>query len=274
MAQENSADDTSFARVANIERAMGVLEALSGHPSGKTVGELASQLALPKSAVSRILSTLEAEGYVARDPLSGRFRIALKLLALTYRHVERLGVDDICLPLLRAFAQETGELVQLALVDGDEMRFVVKAEGENRVRAVSLMGTKAVLHATSAGKVWLASLSWPRALKLVLKEGLVPLTPRTITTVEALSRELDRVRRDGFALNIGEHTPEVNSIAVPIRSQRMRGAVMGAVVLTSPEFRTPEKRLVEFAPGLKRIGDELGEALPGNFVRVLEPSFY
>jgi IclR family acetate operon transcriptional repressor len=266
--------EPASARVANIERAMGLIEALVGHPAGKSVGELSTQLSLPKSAVSRILGTLEAAGYVARDQHSGRFRIALKLLALTHRHAESLGVDDVCMPLLRPFADETGELVQLALVDGEEMRYVVKAEGANRIRTVSLIGAKAVLHATAAGKVWLASLSWTQALKLALKDGLAALTPQTVTTVESLSRELDGVRRNGYALNICEHTPEVNSIAVPVKSQRMKGAVMGAVVLTGPEFRLPKERLVEFAPGLRKIAEGIGEALPSNFIRVTETSFY
>lgn len=274
MMEDRLFSEPASARVANIERAMGLLEALVGHPSGKTVGELSIQLNLPKSAVSRILSTLEAEGYVARDQYSGRFRIALKLLALAYRHAESLGVEDISMPLLRSFADETGELVQLALVDGEEMRFVVKAEGANRIRAVSLMGTKAVLHATAAGKVWLASLAWTQALRLVLNDGLVALTPQTITTVEGLSRELDGVRRNGYALNTCEHTPEVNSIAVPVRSQRMKGAVMGAVILTGPEFRLSKKRLTEFVPGLRKIAEGIGEALPSNLIRVTEMSFY
>ncbi|MBM3732087.1 MAG: IclR family transcriptional regulator [Acidimicrobiia bacterium] len=261
-------------RVANIERAMDLLEALARHPSGKAVGELSVQLNIPKSAVSRILGTLEAKGYVARDPYSGRFRIALKLLALAYRHADSLGVEDISTPLLRGVADETGELVQLALVDGEEMRYVVKAEGVNRVRTVSLIGTKVIVHATAAGKVWLASLAWPQALKLALNDGLVALTPQTIIVVDGLSRELDGVRRNGYALNICEHTPEVNSIAVPVKSRRMKDTVVGAVILTGPEFRLSKKRLVEFAPRLREVAEEIGEALPGNLIRVTKTSFY
>lgn len=274
MVEDHLSGEPASARVANIERAIGLLEALVGHPSGKTVGELSIQLKQPKSAVSRILGTLEAEEYVARDPYSGRFRIALKLLALAYRHAESLGVEDVSMPFLRQLADETGELVQLALVDGAEMRYVVKAEGANRIRTVSLMGTKAVLHATASGKVWLASLAWEHALKLVLNDGLDALTPKTITTVEALSRELDGVRRNGYALNVGEHTPEVNSVAVPVKSQRMKGTVLGAVILTGPEFRLSKKRLTEFVPALSTIAERIGEALPSNLIRVTAMSHY
>ena len=57
------ADTTErLARVANIERGMAILEAIVGLPHGLTVGELALQLRLPKSAVSRILATLQSEG--------------------------------------------------------------------------------------------------------------------------------------------------------------------------------------------------------------------
>lgn len=268
MAIAEPSRESALARVANIERSMAVLEALAGVSHGKTVGELAASSRLPKSAVSRILGTLEAEGYVLRDPASNRFRISLKLLALAYRHADCLGIEDICLPAMRRLAQETGELVQLALVDGDELRFVLKAEGDRRVRTVSLMGTRAVLHATAAGKVWLASLPWQRALELALREGFEPLTAKSITAVDELTAELERVRELGYALNLAEHTAEVNSIAVPIRSARMGGAVMGAVVLTGPEFRMTEERLIARAPDLMEIGKELGQSLPADFVRL------
>lgn len=255
-----------LARVANIERAMTIFEALTGHPHGLTVGELTLQLRLPKSAVSRILATLQAEGYVSRDPLSNRFRIALKMISMVLRHVDRLGIDDLCLPLLRDFAEKTGELVQIALIDGDEMRYVTKADGPNRVRVVSLMGVRASLHSTAAGKIWLASLPRAEALKRVLHDGMEAWTPHTIHTVDDLGRELDKVAAQGFALNLGEHFEGVYSMAAPIRSQRLNGAVFGAVVMTGPDFRLTEARLNELAPVLIKLGEALGEILPTDLL--------
>ena len=255
-----------LARVANIERAMAILESLVGQPHGHTVGELALQLRIPKSAVSRILATLQAERYVARDPFSNRFRIALKMISLVLRHVDRLGIDDLCLPLLRSLADETGELIQIALVDGEEMRFVAKAEGKNRIRAVALMGTRVVPHCMAVGKVWLASLPRAHALQLALRDELEDYTERTITTVEDFGRELDRVKEQGYATNLAEHTEGVHSIAAPIRSQRLGGAVLGAVVLTGPDFRLKQDRLIKYAPSLDRLGAELGEILPADLV--------
>lgn len=263
------ADTTErLARVANIERGMAIYEALVGLPHGLTVGELALQLRLPKSAVSRILATFQNDGYVARDPLSNRFRIALKLISLVLRHVDRLGIDELCLPLMRSLAEETGELVQLALVDGEEMRFVAKADGPHRIRAVSLMGTKVETHSMAAGKVWLASLPRSHALKLALADGLKRHTNTTITTIEDFGRELDQVRERGYAMNLGEFAEGVHSIAAPIRSQRMGGAVLGAAVLTGPEFRLAEARLAEHAPALEKLGGELGEILPADLVKL------
>lgn len=268
--QGNPVGDTTerLARVANIERGMAIYEALVGLPHGLTVGELALQLRLPKSAVSRILATMQTEGYVARDPLSNRFRIALKLISLVLRHVDRLGIDDLCLPLMRSLAEESGELVQLALVDGEEMRFVAKADGPNRIRAVSLMGTKVETHSMAAGKMWLSSLPRSHALKLALADGLERHTETTITTVEDFGRELDLVDERGYAVNLAEHTEGVHSIAAPIRSQRMGGAVLGAAVLTGPDFRLPEARLAEHAPALAKLGAELGEILPADLVNL------
>ncbi|MDP6775044.1 MAG: IclR family transcriptional regulator C-terminal domain-containing protein, partial [Rhodospirillales bacterium] len=106
------------------------------------------------------------------------------------------------------------------------------------------------------------------ALKLALADGLERRTNSTITTVEDFGRELDLVGERGFAMNLGEFAEGVHSIAAPIRSQRMGGVVLGAAVLTGPDFRLPEARLAEHAPALERLGVELGEILPADLVKL------
>jgi DNA-binding IclR family transcriptional regulator len=248
-----------FARVANIERTMEVLEALCGHAHGLTVTELAAALKVPKGIVSRILATLVDTGYLVRDPLSNRFRVTFRFVSLGLRHVDQLGVEALYRPLIEALADETGELVHIAMVEGDDLRYIARAEGKNRVRVVSILGTKVVLHASGAGKVWLASLTPEEAIRHVMKDGMERRTSRTVTSIEGLKKELELARRQGYALNLGEADEGVSSVAAPIRVGK--GPVIGAVSISGPSYRLPEARLKEYGRKLGQLGAELGEML-------------
>jgi DNA-binding IclR family transcriptional regulator len=140
------------------------------------------------------------------------------------------------------------------------MRYVARAEGKNRVRVVSILGTRVVLHASGAGKVWLASLAPELAIKRVKKAGLERRTSRTVTSVEALKKELDLARKQGYALNLGEADEGVSSVAAPIRAGE-KGPVIGAVSISGPSFRLSETRLKDYGRKLVSLGRELGNIL-------------
>src|SRR3989442_815155 len=98
--------------------------------------------------------------FVRRDTATGHFHLSCRLLALAFAYAERVGIPGLCAPILQALADETGELVQLAVVEEGSVLFVAKAEGpDHRLRIVPLVGAVAPLHATASRNVWLASLS-------------------------------------------------------------------------------------------------------------------
>lgn len=250
------------ARIANIDRTMELLELLCGVAQGLTVTELAQKMSLPKGVVSRITTSLLESGYLHRDPHSNRYRITFKLVSLGLRHLDQLGVENLYRPLIQAFADESGELIHIALVDGDVIRYIARAEGQSRVRVLSLLGTEAVLHGSGAGKVWLASLGAEEGARRAQKVGLEQRTKRTITSLKALQRELEAVRAQGYAINVEEVDEGVSSVAAPIHYMaRPENAVIGAVTLTGPSYRLPEKRLRDFGEKLKKIAIPLGTIL-------------
>ena len=111
------------ARVASVSRAMRVLEAFAGHPGGVALTPLSAELGYGKASLSKILATMEREGFVRRDPLSARFHLSWRLLALAFGHAQRVGIHGLCSPILQALADETDELVQLAVVEGHHVLF-------------------------------------------------------------------------------------------------------------------------------------------------------
>lgn len=242
-------------------RTMAILELLGTQPRGLTASEVVARLGIEKSIVSRILATLEGDGYVVRDPVTDIFRLGFRFVALAFRYIDSVGFYDFCMPELQRLAEKTGELVQLAVVEQDGLTYIAKAEGTQRIRLFSQLGRQAVLHASTAGKVWLASLPEERALALALKTGLAPITPKTIQSIDVLRDELARVRAQGFALLEEELFEGGSAVGVPIRDQR-RAVVVGAVVLAGPTFRLSRSRLVEMVPDLTEAARLLAQAWP------------
>ncbi|MDR7420202.1 MAG: IclR family transcriptional regulator [Armatimonadota bacterium] len=240
-----------------------ILETLAGAVEGLTVSELAERLATHRGIVSRTLSTLTSLGYVRENTATRRYTLGLPLVALAFRFADMTGFPGVCQPVLQDLADATGELAQLAVAERHRVLFVAKAEGrEQRIRMASLVGQAAPLHATAAGKVYLASLPDEEAMAVAARAGMRSFTRRTITTLARLRRELRDVRRRGFATVEEELLDGAGAVGVPVRLTRQSGRVVGAVVLSGPTFRLPAVRKREIVPLLLTAADRMSGVWP------------
>lgn len=254
--------DGAGTRVASVARAMHVLEAFGGQPEGVPLSRLAAKLGYGKASLSKILATLVREGFVRQDPLTGRFHLGWRLLALAFGHAERVGLPALFLPILQALADDTDELVQLAVVEGDQLLFVAKAEGPGQqMRMLPLVGVAPPVHATASGKVWLAHLPEGEALAIVRRHGLPRLTPRTLTSRAKLVEQLHAARAQGYAIVDEELVEGGRAAAAPILAA---GRPVGAVAVSGPTFRLSVAGLHRLAPRLKRAAAELAAVWPAR----------
>src|SRR5881397_2086265 len=232
--------------VASISRAMRVIEVFADRPEGVALTRLSAELGYGKATLSKVLATMERGHFVRRDTATGHFHLSCRLLALAFAYAERVGIPGLCAPILQALADETGELVQLAVVEEGSVLFVAKAEGpDHRLRMVPLVGAVAPLHATASGKVWLASLSEAAATAALTQQGLARLAPRTITSRARLLAQLRGIRAQGYAI---------------VDEELVAGG--RAVAVSGPTFRVPVRKLHRMAPQLKRAAVELAAVWP------------
>jgi DNA-binding IclR family transcriptional regulator len=254
--------DRAGARVASVARAMRVLEAVGGQPEGVALSRLAAALGHGKASLSKILATLARDGFVRHDPLTGRFHLGWRLLALAFGHAERVGLPALCQPVLQALADETDELVQLAIVDGDQLLFVAKAEGPGQqMRMLPLVGVAPPVHATAAGKAWIAHLPEAEMRAIVKRQGLRRLTARTVTSWASLAAQLREARARGHAIVDEELVEGGRAAAAPIL---VGGHCVGAVAVSGPTFRLSVARLHRLAPRLVRAAAELAAVWPAR----------
>lgn len=241
--------------ISTVARTAATIRALADRSDGLSTAELASTIGVEMSVASRILKTLMQEGFVHRRAEDDHYAVTLNFIGLALRHLNRSDLSEHCTPILKMLAEEIGELAQLALVEDEKMIYVAKAEGRQRIRLVSVLGTHAAPHASSAGKIWLASLPEEKALQLALDHGLTKYTERTITTIAHLREELVRVREDGFAVHQQELILGANAIAVPVGP--LTSNLDGALVVAGPDFRFDSKTIRKWVPRMNEFAQQL-----------------
>ena len=148
-----------------LERGFQVLELLAAHPEGKALSSIAAEAGLPLSATHRLLAELARCGYVRQARNQGDYVLTIKLVSLGLGFLSASGVVDVAQPSLDRLAEESRELVRLAIVDGSELVFVAKAQGATRgLRYDPDMGLSVPLSCSAAGHAWLSTMSDEEAL--------------------------------------------------------------------------------------------------------------
>jgi len=254
-------------QIPNVERSLQILETLAGAPDGMPLGTLAARLEVPKSAAHRLLQALASRGYVHQDPLSQNYAMSLKLAVLGFRFLHARQLPDVAQGALDRLARESREYCRLAVLEGENLVWVARAQGATQgLRYDPPMGVDVVLHATATGKAWLATLPEEEALRIVCARGFG--TPpgfgkRAVRTVDDLRVHLAETRRRGYGLAIEEGEPGTLAIAVVFRAYRGADApVAGTVSIAGPLTRLDDARVGELVPLLHAAAAEITELWP------------
>ena len=245
--------------VQSVERAIAILKSFSIEKPERGVGELSRELGLHKSTVSRLMTTLERGGLLARHPETQRYRLGIDLIGLAAQVVGYMDVREVARPHLRYLADECQESVNLVVLDmpsGDrgERAQVVNLEQfvppARQVKNIGRVGRRMPPHCTAAGKVLLAYLS-PEERRRLLPARLEVFTPHTITTRQALQEELGRVREQGYATVQEELEEGLNAVAAAIRDHT--GSVVASASIAGPAYRLAPQQLPDLAAHLSDI---------------------
>jgi IclR family acetate operon transcriptional repressor len=164
--------------------------------------------------VHGLLSPLRESGMVEQAP-DGKYHLGIRLFELGGMVSASWNVVPAARPHLQNIALQTGQSVQLSMIDKGEVLILDHADTNRSLRVVTNVGDRFPLHSTAAGKALLAFLPAAQAESL-LKAGMPSFTPHTITTAEGMRAEIEKIRRDGFAIEDGESRIGLRSAAAPI----------------------------------------------------------
>ena len=205
-----------------------------------SAAELAAEMGVDRSTGWRLARSLQRVGWLHHDPVTGRYRLGIPLFELGTRVLDTIDVRDEARRVMTELVASTGESVDLAIRDGDSVVFIDKIDGTHEVRAFTRSGQRARLHATAAGKVFLAHMPGPE-LRAYLARPLEARTPATITDPAELVQVVEETRRRGWAINRGELHVEAGALAVPVLDAT--GACVAALGLNVPLSRLDEDRV-------------------------------
>lgn len=234
-------------------------------PVGLPLTRIADAVGVPKSAAHRLLQALTEQGFVRQDPTTQHYLATLRLATLGFRLLEAHGAADACQPALAALATDADAFARLAVVDGERITYVARAQGaRTSLRYEPMTGRLVRLHATATGKLWLSSLPEETALRLYAAQGQEGLAvgPRAITSRTALRTALRATRGRDWGMAIEEGEAGVSAMAAPIRPPASGGAIAGVVSIAAPSLWLTEAHMHSLLPRLLRAAAEMAELWP------------
>lgn len=231
--RRNRAERTDLS--TSLDRALAILDLVSGNCRGATNAELARRLSIPTSSCSYVLQRLERAGYLTRSEETRRYELGIKVLGLAHGVLRDTGLPGIVDPILTEIAEKTGQAVIVAILCKDRIT-ILRRTGLPELTGVDFeMGSSFPAHATAIGKMLLAQLSDADLRDLLDSQQLVKRSPRTINSKDDLMRNLVDIRKRRHSTSNGELYTRIRGLAVPVMDDS--GQTCAGLTVAGPHLR-------------------------------------
>lgn len=238
-----------------IDRMMSLLHALAANRDATSLKALATATGLHPSTTHRILAVM-VENRLAERVDAGSYRLGIHLLELGNVVKSRLNVRHEALPFMRNLQTEIGETINLSVRQNDEIVYVERAIGNRgMMRIVQVDGSRAPLHITSIGKIFLVEDGVEKSRDYAKRTGLPKYTRNTFTDMAKFLKELESVKQQGFAYDNEEAETGVACIGAGIRNDE--GLLIAGLSVSAPTDRLDKNWAVK----VKKTADDIAGAL-------------
>ncbi|MBM6595100.1 IclR family transcriptional regulator [Microvirga pudoricolor] len=237
---------------------MVVLDCFNRYDRSLSLSEISERCGMPKTTVHRLVSSLREVKLLEQDKGRDRYRMGIRLFELGSIVLGNLDVFNEARPLVDRLIKATGEGSHLCVFDGTNMVSVEHLEPSGS--SVNWTTTLSISpsYCTGVGKAALAFQD-ERTIEKIIKQGLVPYTPSTITDPADLRKELRQIAKRGYAVDEGEHQPNIRCVAAPIYNAADR--VFAAISVSGPADRLTRDRVLTIAPIVTSTADQISRSL-------------
>jgi IclR family acetate operon transcriptional repressor len=258
--------NSGAASVGVISKVLRILEALQGSSAGLGLKAICDLTGIHKSTAHRFLKHLEREGYLIRTE-AGAYLIGPRLAQMSARGNQGATLQAVARPILWELWKSTQETVNLAVLDQGTVLYVDVMESPHEFRLSSRVGTRRSLHVTALGKALAAFLPAEARESILSTIKFQAATPRTIMNLVQFRQELEKIRRQGYAVDDEEAVQGARCVSAPILNSDHEP--IGAVSVSGPVTRvspsqvaalsgavTEAARAISAAMGFSRRGPE------------------
>lgn len=253
-------------KIVSVDRALDILLILYNNGKEMGVSEIGRDLELHKSTVHRTLATLEDKGFVHQNKENGKYWLEIKLYAMGLLVGEKLSLADLLKPYTKKLFDEFKEVINVSILDTDSSdgykSIVILKEVDNQ-KTLSVnpnVGSSSDVHVSSVGK---SLLAFTEDLDIEKLKGVKKYTENTLTDVDEILEELEKVRKDGYSIDNEEQEIGLTCIGAPILGKD--GNAIAAISMSGPSSRMRQndfdlkiQRLKETAAEINRITKQLG----------------
>lgn len=239
-------------------RAFALLEHLVNADRALTLAEIVQDFDAPKASLHRMLTALEAGGLVIREPgAKNTYAVGPRLAQLGMRIVMHAGGRRLRHAILSRLVDDLGETCNLTMLNETEVLYLDRMEAPWPLRLDLKPGSHVPVHCSASGKLLMAMLPREERSALVRNLKLERFTANTITDVEMLEAELDRIAYKQIGVDNEEFLAGIVCVAAPVISAD--GDCLAAIAVHAPVARTPLSRALEFVPRLQQAAGELAK---------------
>jgi DNA-binding IclR family transcriptional regulator len=238
-----------------IDRMAHLLDALGTSSEALSLKVLSAETALHPSTALRILSSLACHGLVERTS-EGRYRLGTKLLRYGGQVHAQVDLRAEARPIMEWLRSQVDETVNLTVREGNEVMYVERAVANRMMRVEQVIGSRAPLHVTAVGKLFLGETGEKACRDYARSSGLAKYTPNSITTMTRLWQEADKARKQGYALDNEEAELGVGCIAVPVRDHQ--GEMIAGLSISCPRDRRRDSWIALIRQAGEQLSTRLG----------------
>jgi DNA-binding IclR family transcriptional regulator len=240
-------DPTDY-NVRAVERALQIMECFDDEHPERGISDIAQAVSLHKATAHRIVTTLVNYGYLERVEDGQKYRLGLELPNLGYKVLRRMDLRKEAVPFMKQLVAEWDETCDLSIFDQGEVFYIEIVRGNRALTISAAVGQRLPVHATASGKLFLAYLP-EEQLHDIFSRAMVAFTEKTVISPDELRRQLDEIRRQGYAVDYEEFEHGVCAIAAPIFNRS--GKVIAAIGGPSPMSRMTSDRITQMAEAFK-----------------------
>jgi IclR family transcriptional regulator, acetate operon repressor len=259
----NAADDPESREggVQSVDRALSIIETLAEDDEGYRLSDLAIRTGLSTSTVHRLLATLESRRFVQFDRTQSKWHVGARCFTVGATFARRRNFTAQAVPYLRKLRDLTRETANLAVVDDEFIVVLTRMESREIMRSLTKVGGRVAMVASGVGKAVLATYSDEDVGAIIRHHGMPRLTEKSIVRPSDLFRELERVRRQGYAVDDEEACMGLRCIAAVVYSDCSEP--LAAISVSGMTSRLTDDRLAALGQTVREVAAELTVALGG-----------